>query len=49
MTNKLEQLKKEMEDAEISNDEADRASYIAYKFLESAEKAYETELNKQND
>ncbi len=44
---KLEQLKKKMEEAEIANDEADRASYIAYKAFEAAKKAYYNELNKK--
>lgn len=43
--NKLEQLKKEMDQAEVTNYEADRASYIAYKAWQDAIKAYETELN----
>ncbi len=46
--NKLEQLKKEMDQAEVANDEADRASYIAYKAWQDAIKAYETELNTIN-
>jgi hypothetical protein len=45
--NKLEQLKKELKEAEIANDEADRASYIAYKAFEAAKKAYNNELNKK--
>ncbi len=46
--NKLEQLKKEMDQAEVTNYEVDRASYIAYKAWQDAIKAYETELNTIN-
>ena len=44
--NKLEQLKKKLNEAEIANDEADRASYIAYKAFEAAKKAYNNELHR---
>ena len=46
MTNKLEKLKKEMNQAEVANDEANEASCIAYKAWQDSKKAYETELNK---
>jgi hypothetical protein len=46
MTNKLEELEKEMKEAKA---DADAAALAAYKAFEAAKRAYNNELNKNND